>query len=157
MQHEEPVEPRADEPEEVPTEPLLVVVAGERSCALPLEGVLEVVPARPYAALPGAPPAVRGVVNVRGRVITVVDLGAALDLPPSTTSPDHRVLVLDHAGRRIGVAVSEVTRIIRIPVADLVPVQEGSGEGGWVRATTRVQGREVAVLRTDALLSSILS
>lgn len=161
MSHAAPDEPRADEPqadepEEVPTESLLVVVAGERLFALPLEAVREVVTARPYAPVPGAPPAVRGVVNVRGRVVTVVDLGAALRLEPTAAAADHRLLVVEHAGRGIGVAVRDVARILAHPLDELVPPAEGS-ESGWVRATGRMDGREIEVLDADALLHSILS
>jgi purine-binding chemotaxis protein CheW len=156
MSHAEPDQPEADEPDEVPTEPLLVVLVGERSFALPLEGVLEVVPSRPFARLPGAPAAVRGVVNVRGRVVTVIDLGAALEVEPATASADHRVLVLAHDGRQVGIAVSEVARIARVPLAELAEAPGGAAPG-WVRATTMLEEREVPVLAADALLRSILS
>ncbi|MBI4521627.1 MAG: chemotaxis protein CheW, partial [Gemmatimonadetes bacterium] len=48
---------------------------------------------------------------VRSRVLTVLDLGAALGLGRSSSSPGHRVVVLEKDGRAVGLAVSGVGEI----------------------------------------------
>ena len=57
---------------------VLVVEVDGRLCALPVEWVREVIRPRAITPIPGAPPVARGLVNVRGMVVTVLDLAEAL-------------------------------------------------------------------------------
>jgi chemotaxis signal transduction protein len=84
-----------------------------RRCSLPLSGVREVVVCGPLVRLPRAPPVLRGAMNVRGRVATVVDLGLLLGLSEggTTGAPAERVLVLEPRRRDVGLWVSEVVSI----------------------------------------------
>ena len=93
---------------ELPRWTHLRVDVGERVVALPAEPVLEVLTARPYGRIPGADPAIAGVVNRRGRILTVVDLGIALGDRPTRANPEHRILVLAWRGREVGLAVKDV-------------------------------------------------
>jgi purine-binding chemotaxis protein CheW len=88
----------------------LLVSVSDSGYSLELESVREVVPVRPCTPIPGTPAYVRGLLNLRGRVLTVVDLAALLGLP-ATTSPTQRVIVLHHAGLDVGIVVEEVHRI----------------------------------------------
>lgn len=149
---------RVEEAEEaILSEPLLVVRSGGRFFALPMEQVLEVVTARPFAPLPGSPEAVSGLVNVRGRAVTVVDLGTTLGLDSSANAADHRVLLLEHRGLQIGLVVDDVDRILRVPEDQLVEVQESGAAGGWLRAVAHESDREIGVLEADRLLHDVLA
>jgi chemotaxis signal transduction protein len=97
-----------------PAARLVLVRAGGRVLALPLAAVREVVPARPAVRLPGAGPAVRGLVNVRGRVTTVLDLAACLGLPPLPPGPDQRIVLVGYRDRTVGLAVDEVDRLLDV-------------------------------------------
>ncbi len=112
---------------------------GAERFALPLEAVREVVlPQPPFARVPRASDAVRGVMNLRGRVVAVVDLAALVGLPPQPL--DERagqVLVLDPAGRRaLGVLIGGVSGVEELSRPDDAPV-------GLVRGV--VAGRDGAV------------
>lgn len=71
--------------------------------------------------VPAAPEYVRGVINLRGRVIPVVDLRCRFRLPEAETTTDTRVLVVDIAGEDIGVIVDAVTEVKRVPSASIEP------------------------------------
>lgn len=86
---------------------LLLVSLQEEVVALPAEPVIEVLPERIYARIPGAPPSVAGVANRRGRMLTVVDLGMALGGAPTAVA-GHRIVVVAFRGREIGLAVRDV-------------------------------------------------
>lgn len=92
---------------------LLLVALSDAVVALPAESLVEVLPARPYARLPGAPSSVVGLVNRRGRMLTVIDLGVALGEDPSSTAEEHRVVVVASGGRELGLAVKDVLQITR--------------------------------------------
>src|SRR5690606_25838467 len=79
--------------------------------ALPLPAVREVVvPPPAFTAVPRAPKAVRGVMNLRGRVITVVSLAALLELPAADAG-EGRIVLLDRRRRDLGLWVIDVESI----------------------------------------------
>jgi purine-binding chemotaxis protein CheW len=84
-------------------------VANERY-ALPLEAVREVVlPHPPFARVPRVSEAVPGVMNLRGRVLAVVDLAALVGLPVQPLREGvGQVLVLDQGKRAVGVLIAGV-------------------------------------------------
>lgn len=99
-------------------------IAGERF-ALPLEAVREVVlPQPPFARVPRASEAVRGVMNLRGRVVAVVDLAALVGLPPQALAESaSHVLILDSGKRSLGFLIGGVVGVE--PLA--VPPEAGAG------------------------------
>lgn len=71
--------------------------------------------------LPHAPPYVRGVVNLRGVILPVLDLGARIGLRPVETSVRSVVIVVEFNERLIGLLVDGVSDIAAIPRADIRP------------------------------------
>ncbi len=104
---------------------LLLFQAGGRTFAVPAEDVREVVPFRRPTRLPGAPPHVLGIVNLRGTVVTVIDLARRLGLADIPT--ENRCIVLMNRGNRpVGLMVDGVRDVI---VADEGMIEQ-SREGG---------------------------
>lgn len=96
-------------------------VAGE-TFAFPVAFVQEILRVGTITRVPDAPYPVRGIVNVRGRVIPVVDLRLRLGLAAGEPGPAARVLIATLRGRVIGLlvdAVAQVERIDRTQVEDL--------------------------------------
>lgn len=63
--------------------------------AVPVELVQEILDFQPVARLPHAPPYLIGMIDVRGRTVSVVDLRVKLGFPPIDATPATRILVLD--------------------------------------------------------------
>src|ERR1700684_2070882 len=79
--------------------------------ALPLASIREVLmPPSEWARVPRAPATVKGVINLRGRVVTVVELQALLGLSAPAGSTE-RIVLLDRGRRDLGLLVSEVESI----------------------------------------------
>jgi purine-binding chemotaxis protein CheW len=99
-------------------------VAGERF-ALPLGSVREVVvPQPPFARVPRAGGAVRGVMNLRGRVVAVVDLAELMGLPPRALAAGYgQVVILERDRRHLGLLVAGVIGVE--PLSSLEPAAEG--------------------------------
>ncbi len=124
---------------------VLFRVASERY-ALPLSAVREVVvPPPPFARVPRASEAVRGVMNLRGRVVAVVDLAPLVGLPPQPleASAGH-VLILDPGTRSLGFLIGAVLGVEPIP-----PPADPSG--GLVRGVAPASGGAVTLLGAEAL------
>lgn len=91
--------------------PWVVFSCDGRRYGVPLDCVREIIAPRPFTRLPGAGPEVCGLAGVRGRVVTVFDMGAVLGLRSAATLPDHRLLLMDLGARRIGGVVEDVVDI----------------------------------------------
>jgi purine-binding chemotaxis protein CheW len=120
---------------------------------LPLAAVREVVvPPERFTRVPRAPPAVRGVMNLRGRVVTVVELGALLGLPDGVT-PSARVVLLDRGRRDLGLLVTEVEGVDSIERVLAAPGRAIPA----VRGVARVKGQAVTVLDPEGLDGAVVS
>jgi len=64
--------------------------------------------------VPGAPPYVAGLVQVRGRVVPVVDLRARFGLPPVEHTIDHRVVVVQVGTRVAGLLVDSAREVLQL-------------------------------------------
>lgn len=97
----------------------VVFACGDHWLAFPITRVREILPARPATRLPGCGPEVRGLIGLRGRLVTVFDLGAILGLEPSGEREDHRLVLLEHEGRVVGMAVDAMVAVTRTATHEL--------------------------------------
>lgn len=87
---------------------------GSQAYAIELLKIREVVLPAPLLALRGAAPCVAGVMNLRGQVVPVVDLGVQLGIAPVEETPLTRIIVLDDNGDVLGLRVSAVEDVVLI-------------------------------------------
>lgn len=97
---------------------VLFTAAGQ-TWALPAAAVVQVLRMAAPAPAPGAPPHVRGVLNVRGRLVTVIDVPARLGAPPRPLRPSDRLLIVGRGERRVALAVDEVLDVRELDDAAL--------------------------------------
>ena len=122
-------------------------VGGERY-ALRLDAVREVVlPQPPFSRVPRSSEAVRGVMNLRGRVLAVVDLAMLVGLAPQPLQAGAgQVLILEHGRRAVGFLIGGVLGVERISA----PPEAGPS---LVRGVARASSGAVTLLGADALAS----
>lgn len=82
---------------------------------IPAFAVQEIVRAVAISALPGAPPIIEGAVNVRGRLVPVLDLRRRLALPARALDPDELLVVLAVGDRHIALRVDDVDDVVEVP------------------------------------------
>lgn len=102
-------EPRREEVREF----LAFGLAGERF-ALPLGSVREILKIAPVTEVPRARPYVLGILSVRGRITTVIDLRRRLRMPPAEETKQSRILLVDAGEEVIGLLVDEVHQVYRL-------------------------------------------
>jgi len=88
--------------------------------ALPVSHVLEILRVAGITRVPHAPPVIRGVTNMRGKVLPVVDLRVRLGSEVAEITAQSRILVVSSRGRLLGLLVDSVQQVERI---DLHSVQ----------------------------------
>jgi purine-binding chemotaxis protein CheW len=89
------------------------VRVADEDYALPVTDVLEVADIGAITPVPRAPHAVLGLKNLRGSVITVVDLAAVMDL--SGNEQRQRIVVAEEGGRHVALAVDSVVGVEPVP------------------------------------------
>lgn len=133
---------------------LLVFRVADLACAAEAAAVREILAVLPATRVPGAPPSVAGVVNVRGNLVTVVDGRRALG--QSAGAPGSSIVLLDVGRRTVGLVVDEVIDLIAVPAGELADRQELPGiDPAVVRAVGRRADLSFVLLDFDALLGPI--
>jgi len=79
--------------------------------------------------LPETPPYVKGLINLRNRVIPVVDLRLRFGLPEQASSDETRIVVVNVAGRTVGIIVDAVSEVLRISREEISPPPAVAGLG----------------------------
>jgi purine-binding chemotaxis protein CheW len=141
---------QTDEPvEEVE---LVVLAVGSERYGVDSAKVQEVRPLGELTPVPGAPPFWAGVVNVRGTLYPVLDLGRYFDLPGAEAGEGtQKVVLVAAAGLAVGLMVSDASGVRRLPADAVGPSLEGVSE--VVSASVRgVTEDLLAILDVEALL-----
>jgi purine-binding chemotaxis protein CheW len=126
--------------------------------AVDAEVAREILPLQPATRIPGAAPAVRGLVNVRGLLVTVIDAAAAMGLAHAAEPGGGAMLRLDLGAQRVGLVVDEVLDLVVVDDAELDDRAALPGvRPDLVRAVGTAAGRQFVELATSALLEPLLT
>ncbi len=143
----EPGATEATAPGEAPVLHVLFKV-DDAEYVVPAADVLQMESFTSATRVPGAPPYVKGLVHIRGRVVPLVDLRARFGLPPSEPTLDTRIVVLEHGGRTVGLLVDVAREVVRISPGDLKhpPDLLGARDEGYVEAVAKIGARLLMLL-----------
>jgi purine-binding chemotaxis protein CheW len=144
-----------EEEEQAESTSLLVLGVRAELYGIDIRVVQETRPAAEMAPLPNVPPFWKGLVNVRGRLCPVLDLGRYLQVPEAfeavVPADDHGMLVvIGGAAVTVGLLVDSVGEIRRIPAGSIKP-SPAESPGGVSRAILGVTQDLVSVLDAGAL------
>jgi purine-binding chemotaxis protein CheW len=103
-------------------------LAGE-TYAVPIGHVAEILRPPPITEVPRAPDTVLGVISVRGRLVTVIDLRRRFRLPPAPVDRKTRILLADAGtGEQVGLQVDDVQQVWRLATEEIEPATVLGGE-----------------------------
>ena len=133
---------------------LLSFRVGAQEFCIDIMAVREIRGWTPATALPHAPSYLRGIVNLRGTVLPVLDLANRLGFGTTEITPQHVIIVIQIETRIIGLLVSSVCDILAVTDDMLQPTPDiASGPArAFVQGLLNVQDRMVSLLRTDQLI-----
>lgn len=100
---------------------LATFYVGDMLLGLEIDQVQEINRCLDVTQVPHAPEWVRGVINLRGDVVTVVDLRTVLGLEPGTVTKESRNLIVNLSGEHVGLCVDRIADIITISRNDVIP------------------------------------
>jgi purine-binding chemotaxis protein CheW len=150
---EAPIEQPAHAPD---TAPWAFFSCGDQGYAVRLDRVHEIVPPQPVTRVPGCGPEVHGLLGLRGRVITVFDFGVISGGDASAEQSDHRLVLLRHGERVVGLAVDRMLTITTFEVVEEHAAGADGRAGGDAAALT-AGGRVFTVLDPDTVFGPRLA
>jgi len=127
---------------------------GRETFGLPISMVREIVRVPEITAVPNAPDYIEGVINLRGRIIPVVDLRKRFGVKSSEANKKNRIVVVELGARAIGLVVNSASEVLRIPPSEIeephTVFQEG--ELDFITGVGKLKGRLVILLDLNRIL-----
>ncbi len=116
--------------------------------ALPADVVLQMESYTGATVVPGAPAFVAGIIQLRGRVVPVIDLRTRFGLPPKERTLETRVVVGEQGDRTVALVVDSAREVVRMTPSQMKapPRLVDDGSKGFVRAVAQLGDRTVMVL-----------
>jgi purine-binding chemotaxis protein CheW len=118
--------------------------------------VQEIIRMLQITKVPNSPDFVDGVVNIRGRIIPVVDLRCKLGMPRKEHDKETRIVVVEVSGKTIGFIVDAVTEVLRIPSSTIeVPPELIAGVNSeFIKAVGKLEDRLLILIDLEKILSN---
>lgn len=134
---------------------LVVFNLGQEEYGLPITKVQEINRLAPITKLPQAPSFMEGVINLRGRVIPVIDLRKRFQLTIGDYTDDTRVIIVEVSGQTVGIIVDAVTEVIRLSSSSIEPPPPAFIlDAQYIHGVGKFDDRLLILLDMDKILSS---
>ena len=120
--------------------------------------VREIIRMQEITSVPKAPAFVNGVINLRGKVIPVVDLRQRFELEEAEHTKDSRIVVVDINGQDIGMVVDAVTEVMRIPTSSVEPPSSivTSMDSDYLQGIAKLESQLVILLDLSRVFEDVV-
>lgn len=135
---------------------LLFRLMGPQVYGINVFKVQEVIRCPELTHVPNSNNVVKGIANMRGRTIPVLDLSLALLGPETPVTEDSFVIIADYNRTTQGFLVGGVERIVNMNWAEILAPPKGSGINSYMTAVTRVDDRLVEIIDVEKVLSEVV-
>jgi purine-binding chemotaxis protein CheW len=128
---------------------------GEALCGMDILNVQEINKLMDMTKVPQAPDYVTGILNLRGQIVTVVDLGKKLGLTPTELSDATRNIIVNSENEYIGLLVSSISDVVEAnwdKVED-PPANIGGVQGAFFKGVFKTQDRLIGILDVHKVLA----
>lgn len=149
-------EPKVQDDPSVYADEVFQVVSfdiGTEEYAVDILDVQEIIRMVEITPVPKAPYYVEGVINLRGKVIPIIDLRLRFGLSAAERTKETRIVVVDISRVVLGLVVDSVSEVLRIPSSVIEPPPTGKQGGAeFHKGVGRVDGRLLILLDLTRLL-----
>ncbi|HEY6349071.1 MAG TPA: chemotaxis protein CheW [Candidatus Angelobacter sp.] len=127
---------------------------GRETFGVPISLVHEIVRVPEITAVPEAPDYVEGVINLRGKIISVLDLRKRFGEKDVTTSKKNRILVVEVGGKMVGLIVDAASEVLKVADSeiDVPPHIYQNGELNFVTGVGKLRGRLIIMIDLTKIL-----
>ncbi len=140
------------------TSPLCELVTfhvGGTICGLSIQDVQEVNPVGDITSVPQAPPYLKGILNLRGQIITVIDVSEKLGLGATDKDRQNRIVIVQDKGEASGLLVSRMGDVIIAERAKIepAPANVGAIQSAFFEGILNEQGSITGILNLERVLA----
>ena len=134
---------------------LISFTVGGEEYGLDLLRVKEVIRITQITWLPKAPSCVKGIINLRGEVIPIIDLRERFGLAQQESTALTRVIVVEVEGRPVGMVVDSASQVVRIPADQIDPPPPvlGGFSQEFITGVGKLDDKLIILLNADAVLT----
>lgn len=127
---------------------------GRETFGLPISIVREIVRVPEITSVPNAPDYIEGVINLRGRIIPIVDLRKRFGDKTFEPNKKNRIVVVELETRAIGLIVNSASEVLRIPPSEIEEPHNvfREGEVSYITGVGKLNGRLVILLDLSRIL-----
>jgi purine-binding chemotaxis protein CheW len=124
-------------------------------CALDASRVQEVIRVDSVTPVRHAPEEVTGVMNLRGKIVTLLDLGIILGFGKSEITPESRVFILENRNEFFGMLVGRAAEVVEVAAGqyDSLPVNIPPAQARFYTGVCRAGGRVTTLLNASEILN----
>ncbi len=127
---------------------------GNETYGVRIGAVREIVRVPEITAVPSAPDTVEGVINLRGKIIPVMDLRKRFGQTEISSDKKNRILVVELDNKLLGLIVNSASEVLKIPPSEIEAPGSvfADGESGYVTGVGKLKGRLIILLDISKLL-----
>ncbi len=136
---------------------LVVFRLGSEEFGVEIKTVQEIIRMANITGIPRAPPYVRGIINLRGRIIVVINLNVILGMGSRENDENTRIIVADIDNTVTGFVVDSVSEVMRLPeknVEPAPPIITNRIRTEYLRGVGKMDDRLLIMLNLDKMLSA---
>jgi purine-binding chemotaxis protein CheW len=117
--------------------------------------VQEIIRPVPVTRVPNAPPFVEGVINLRGRIVPVIDARRRFGLPPRAMDEESRIVVVELTGKTVGFVMDAVREVIRVERGVIEPPPELAVgiDADYLSGVAKLEDRLLILLDVERVLA----
>lgn len=127
---------------------------GDEEYAIEILRVQEIIRMIPITRVPNSPEFINGVINLRGKVIPVMDLGKRIGLPDKEKNNDNRIIVVEINHTIIGFIVDRVNIVLRVSknIIENTPQLVGNLDTEYIKGIAKMEHNLLILLDLDKVM-----
>ena len=135
---------------------LVTFLIGNEEFGVEILKVQEINKMMQVTKIPNSPSFVEGVINLRGKVIPIINLRNKLRLSPKEHDKNTRIIVMEIQGKTVGFIVDAVSEVLRIPrsITEPPPPMIGGVSSEYIVSVGKLEDRLLILLDVDRILSN---
>lgn len=144
----------AEAPTPGPELHLVTFALDREEFGIPIGQVREVIRVGEITRVPQARQHVRGVTNLRGRILAVVEIRTRMGLAPAEITPRSRIIVVGVHDRTLGILVDRVSQVVKLPALTVAPAPDEvlTSNADYITGVARWNSRLIILLDLEKVL-----
>lgn len=132
----------------------LIIMVKDQFFGIEITNVLEIIEMLPITKVPGIPECIKGIVNIRGMIVSIIDIRLRFGYEEIAYNERTCVVVVDHSGVSVGVIVDQVLGVINIAQEEISPPPDKglNNKETYIRGIGRANNETQLLLDCDKLL-----